>query len=216
MLSHVRNSTTTPGDKIELLLATSSAGKIREIRQAAAGPGWRWRGLDEFPHVPEAIEDGRTFAENARKKAVYYAHATGLPALADDSGLEVDFLGGLPGVDSAHYAGTPRDDAANNAKLVAALRGVPPVQRTARFRCVMAFADGGRVLFQTEGVIEGRIIDQPRGANGFGYDPHFYVPHLSRTTAELAPAEKNAISHRGQALRAMLDRIAEWANTQPN
>lgn len=201
---------------LDLLLATNSAGKIREIRQIAAAPGWQWHGLDEFPSVPEAIEDGRTFAENARKKALFYSAATGLSALADDSGLEVDAIGGLPGVDSAHYAGTPRDDAANNAKLVAALRGIPPEQRTARFRCVMVFADRGRVLFQTDGAIEGRIIDEPRGTNGFGYDPHFLVPQLSRTTAELAPAEKNAISHRGLALRAMLERIAEWAKTQAN
>jgi XTP/dITP diphosphohydrolase len=201
---------------IELLLATNSTGKIREIRQIAAGRGWRWSGLDEFPDLPEAVEDGRTFAENAQKKALYYAAATGLPALADDSGLEVDCLSGAPGVDSAYYAGTPRDDRANNAKLVAALRGIPAERRTARFRCVMIFAHRGQALFQTEGAIEGRIIDEPRGANGFGYDPHFLVPQLSCTTAELASVDKNAISHRGQALRAMLERIAEWAKTQPN
>lgn len=201
---------------IELLLATNSAGKIREIRQIAAGPDWRWRGLDEFPDVPEAIEDGRTFAENAKKKALCYSAATGLPALADDSGLEVDCLDGAPGVDSAHYAGTPRDDRANNAKLVAALRDIPARRRTARFRCIMIFAHRGEVLFRSEGTIEGLIIDEPRGANGFGYDSHFLVPQLSCTTAELASVEKNAISHRGQALRAMLERIAEWAKTQPN
>jgi XTP/dITP diphosphohydrolase len=111
-------------------------------------------------------------------------------------------------VNSASYAGRPRDDAANNRKLVAELRGVPLERRTARFRCVMVLAAAGRVLAQTEGVIAGLILDEPRGVNGFGYDPHFLVPSLGRTTAELPPQEKNAISHRGRALRAMLQRIA--------
>ncbi|MBI5865285.1 MAG: RdgB/HAM1 family non-canonical purine NTP pyrophosphatase [Planctomycetes bacterium] len=195
---------------IDLLLATHSAGKIREIREMAEGRGWRWRGLDEYPDVPEAVEDGRTFAENAMKKALYYFAAAGLPALADDSGLEVDFLHGAPGVDSAYYAGHPRDDAANNRKLVASLGYVPPESRTARFRCVMAFAAAGEILFQTEGSVEGRIVDDPRGGNGFGYDPHFFVPRFGRTMAELEPSAKNAISHRGQALRKMLEHIAAW------
>jgi XTP/dITP diphosphohydrolase len=194
---------------IPLLLATTNPGKLREIRQMGSGRGWEWHGLDEFPGVVVAIEDGVTFAENARRKALHYAAATGFYTLADDSGLEVDCLGGRPGVYSAHYAGLPRDDAANNRKLIEDLRDVPPERRTARFRCVMVLAQPGRLLAETCGSLEGRIIDEPRGTNGFGYDPHFLVPHLGRTLAELPPEEKNAISHRGQALRQMLARLEE-------
>lgn len=192
-----------------LLLATTNPGKLREIRQMCAGRGWEWHGLDEFPHVAAAIEDGTTFAENARRKALHYAAETGLCTLADDSGLEVDCLGGAPGVHSAHYAGLPRDDAANNRRLIAALHGVPPERRTARFRCVMALARPGGILAETCGSLEGHIVDEPRGTNGFGYDPHFLVPHLARTLAELPADAKNAISHRGQALRQMLARMEE-------
>lgn len=196
---------------IELLLATRSAGKIREIREITAGLDLRWHGLDDFPDVSDAPETGRTFLENATQKSLYYGRAANLPALADDSGLEVDALDGRPGVDSAYFAGHPRDDARNNARLIELLRSVPDEHRTARFRCVMVFSDGGRVIASSEGTIEGRIVDLPRGSNGFGYDPHFFVPSLGRTTAELSPGEKNAVSHRGIALRAMLARIADWA-----
>lgn len=193
----------------ELVVATRNAGKLREIRALTAGRPLVWRGLDEFPDLPEVQESGATFAENARLKARHYAAATGLPALADDSGLEVDALGGAPGVHSARYAGLPRDDTANNHKLIAALAGVPPARRTARFRCALALAHKGVVLLEAEGVFEGLIIDEPRGTNGFGYDPHFLIPELGRTAAELPPAEKNARSHRGQALRALLARLDE-------
>lgn len=191
-----------------ILLATHNPGKVREIRRLAAGRGWDWHSLDDFPDAPPAVEDADTFAENARRKALHYAAATGLPTLADDSGLEVDCLDGAPGVHSARYAGTPRDDAANNRKLIAALTGVPLARRTARFRCAMAFARPNEVLAETEGAVEGLILDEPRGFSGFGYDPHFLLPDRARTMAELAPDEKNALSHRGQALRAMLPKIA--------
>ena len=193
---------------IEILLATHNRGKVREIRQVAADHDWLWHSLDDFPEVAEAVEDADTFAGNARRKALHYAEATGLPTLADDSGLEVDALGGSPGVLSARYAGSPHDDAANNRKLVAALKGIPPAQRTARFRCAMALARPGQVLAETQGAVEGVIIDEPRGSNGFGYDPHFLIPALGKTMAELPAQEKNALSHRGQALRAMLPEIA--------
>ncbi len=192
---------------LEILLATRNTGKIREIRQLTADLPILWRTLEDYPTIPEIEESGCTFAENARLKARHYARATRLHALADDSGLEVDALGGAPGVHSARYAGAPRDDAANNRKLVAALAGVPLERRTARFRCAMALADPERVLVETEGTFEGLIIDQPRGSNGFGYDPHFLVPALGLTAAELPPVEKNARSHRGQALRAMLEAL---------
>jgi len=198
---------------VDILLATHNTGKIREIRQLAGHPAWRWHGLDDFPDVPEAIEDADTFAENARRKALHYAAATGLLTLADDSGLEVDALEGAPGVRSARFAGMPRDDAANNRKLVAALAGVPLERRTARFHCAMALAGRGEVLAETRGSVEGRILDVPRGSNGFGYDPHFLLPALGRTMAELPSQEKNALSHRGQALRAMLPQIAALLQT---
>jgi len=195
---------------LHILLATRNAGKLRELRElltAASAPGVVWRGLHEFPTVPDAPETGQTLAENARAKALYYATATGLLTLADDSGLEVDALGGAPGVYSARYAGTPRDDAANNRKLVAALAGVPLEQRTARFRCAMALAEPGRVLLESSGAVEGLIIDEPRGHNGFGYDPHFLLPDLKKTVAELPAEQKNALSHRGRAARALLPQL---------
>ncbi len=187
-----------------VLLATRSAGKLRELRQMTADSPIEWIGLDAYPDVPEAVEDGATFADNARRKALHYAVATGLPALADDSGLAVDCLGGAPGVHSAYYAGLPRDDAANNRKLIAALAGVPLDRRTARFHCAMCFVAGGAVRHETAGSVAGLIVDASRGAHGFGYDPHFFVPELGCTTAELAGEKKNAICHRGRALRPML------------
>ena len=192
---------------MRLLLATKNAGKLRELRQMTADSDLDWVGLAEFPDVAEVVEDGGTFLANAQKKALEYAAATGMPALADDSGLEVDALGGLPGVDSAYYAGRPRDDAANNRKLVAALAGVPLDRRSARFRCVMILAHHGDVLAQSDGCVEGLIVDQPAGDNGFGYDPHFFIPALGRRTAELPANQKNAISHRGMALRAIMAQL---------
>lgn len=192
----------------QILLATKSEGKLREIRQMTADSGIIWRSLAEFPHVAEVAEDGSTFLENATKKARQYARDTELPALADDSGLEVDVLGGKPGVHSAYYAGLPRDDGANNRKLVQDLAAIEEENRTARFRCCMVLVDvDGHVLAQTDGSVEGVIADEPRGENGFGYDPHFHLPELGCRMAELPPAKKNAISHRGIALCKMLDAI---------
>lgn len=187
-----------------ILLATRNAGKLREIRALTQAIPLSWHDLSEFPHVPEAIEDGRTFAENARRKAEQYATATGLLTLADDSGLEVDCLGGAPGVDSAYFAGAPRDDDANNRKLVAAVRAFPDAARTARYHCCMVLANGPHVLAETHGTVAGVIVNEPSGAGGFGYDRHFYLPDRLATMAELSADEKNRISHRGMALRAML------------
>lgn len=198
----------------EVLLATRSPGKLREIRAltdaSVSRRGWRWRSLDEFPHVPEAPEPGETFIDNARAKALFYADATGLTTLADDSGLEVDALGGAPGVHSAYYGGRPRDDAANNRRLILDLRGVPPPRRTARYRCVLVLAKPGKVLLEADGHVEGLIVDEPRGGGGFGYDPHFWLPERGCTMAELNPDEKNRVSHRGRALRMMLERMGVY------
>lgn len=196
-----------------VLLATGNAGKVREIRDMTRSAALSWCGLDQFPGVPAAVESGATFVENARLKALHYASATGLLTLADDSGLVVDALGGAPGVHSARFAGEPRSDLANNRKLVAALAGVPAAARSARFMCAMAFARPGEILLESSGSVEGRIIDEPRGNNGFGYDPHFLLPKLNHTAAELPPDEKHAISHRGAALRAILPRILALLDT---
>lgn len=195
----------------EILIATGNPAKQREIAACLGeGPlaGIRWLGLGDLSEViPEPVEDGATFLDNATLKAHHYARASGRWALADDSGLEVDALGGAPGVHSARYAGIDGGravvDPANNRKLIENLQGVAQSRRTARFRCVLVLSDGERVLATAEGVIEGQIIDTPRGAGGFGYDPHFLVPELGVTTAELPAVDKNRISHRGRALRAM-------------
>jgi XTP/dITP diphosphohydrolase len=193
------------GHRIKLLIATGNKGKCSEIAAELAGvDDIQCLSLKDFPAVEECEETGKTFEENAILKAKYYAEKFHILTLADDSGLEVDALNGEPGVYSARYAGTPCNDLANNAKVVKALAGVPAEKRTARFRCVMAMVNAdGELLGTASGTIEGRIVDEPRGKNGFGYDPHFFVDHLNKTTAEISSADKNKISHRGQATRAM-------------
>jgi len=188
---------------MKLLFATRNRGKLRELAQLIAPHGWTALSLDDAT-VPPVDEDADTFAGNAEKKARAAFAATGIPSLADDSGLEVDALDGAPGVRSARYSGD-HDDAANNAALLAALDGVPDARRTARFRCALAFVDGAGPARVASGTCEGRIAHAPRGSGGFGYDPLFLVDGAGgRTMAELAPDEKNAVSHRGRALRAMV------------
>jgi len=196
-----------------IVLASQNPGKIREIRQVLAPVGVDVIGLDAFGDIPEPAEDGSTFGDNARGKALYYARKTGLWCLADDSGLVVDALDGRPGVHSARYAADelPADagrselDAANNAKLLRQLTGTPAERRSARFVCHLALADPERILIETFDTVEGRIADFSRGDNGFGYDPLFYLPQLGCTSAELPAEQKNAISHRGKALRHLAD-----------
>ena len=191
-----------------LVVATGNPNKLDEIRSildAAGGLTLELTSMRDLD-VPEPVEDGDTFEANALIKAHACATATGLPAIADDSGLEVDALDGAPGVCSARYAGEPSDDARNNAKLIAALGDVPADERAARFVCAAAIAlpDGRDAVVR--GTMEGRIVDEPRGDNGFGYDPLFEVDQPGadrRTSAELMPAEKDAISHRGVAFRAL-------------
>lgn len=188
----------------ELVVATRNAGKLREIRHLLEGEGIAVLGLDAFPALPEVVEDGVTFAANAAKKAETIACLTGRSCLADDSGLTVEALGGEPGVHSARYAGSQGDDAANNARLLRELAGVPENRRQAAFCCVMALCLAGEPTRLFEGRVAGRILDTPRGTDGFGYDPLFLVDGFDRTMAELPVAEKNRISHRGQALRQVV------------
>lgn len=187
-----------------LLVATTNRGKLAELVPLLSGLGWQAVDLGQFPGVPEAVEDGATLQENARRKARHYAEHTGLAALADDSGLEVAALGGEPGVRSARYAGEHADDAANNALLLQRLAGV--ADRRARFVCALCVWDGGRPLAEVTGRCEGRLLEAPRGEGGFGYDPLF-VPDDGaaggRTFAELSRAEKGSLSHRGRALAAL-------------
>ncbi|SDF32315.1 XTP/dITP diphosphatase [Sporolituus thermophilus] len=193
----------------EIVVATRNAGKVAEIAAALADLPVNLRSLRDFGAIPDAVEDGDTFAANAVLKAKHYARYTGMACLADDSGLEVDALGGAPGVFSARYAGEGAGDAANNAKLLCELAGVPIQRRSARFRCVLAFLDEDGTLLVTEGACEGIILEQPRGTGGFGYDPLLYLPELGKTVAELTITEKNAVSHRGKALRQMAAMLAE-------
>lgn len=189
---------------MKLLLATQNHHKVREISHGLEPHGIVVADLSGFPDHPPLIEDGDTFVDNARKKAWTMAKYSGLLTLADDSGLEVDALGGAPGVHSARFAGEPSNDDANNRKLIAALQGVPRERRTARYQCVLVLADpktGGEQIFS--GCCEGRILEAPRGTGGFGYDPYFIVPSLNQTMAEIPLERKNQISHRGQALQKL-------------
>lgn len=189
------------------MVASRNRHKLVELEQLLAGVPVEVRALGDYPGSPEVVEDGDTFRDNAVKKAREAAAFTGEWALADDSGLEVDALGGEPGVRSARFAGEPTDDARNNAKLLSLLRGVSPGRRTARFRSVVALAGPDGELETVEGTVEGRIIEAPRGTGGFGYDPLFLLPDLGRTMAELSPEEKNAVSHRGRAMAALARRL---------
>jgi XTP/dITP diphosphohydrolase len=191
---------------IRLLAATGNAGKLREFRLAAEGyAAIEIELLPNFGAIKPCLETGLTFEENAVLKARYYAeHADGL-VFADDSGLEVDALGGAPGVFSARFAGYGATDAANNRLLLDTLRGVEP--RTARFVCVIALASGGEVRAIFRGSVEGFVTEQPAGSGGFGYDPLFYYPPFGCTFGEATAEQKLAVSHRGQALRAMLDSL---------
>ena len=190
-----------------ILIATTNSGKLREVRAMLAGLPVRLETLADHPPLPTPNENAETFEGNARLKALHYARLTGRLTLADDSGIEVEALGGGPGVHSSRYAGPQCDPAANNAKLLEELADVPPAQRTARYRCVIALAGESEVLATAFGKWEGLIVAEPRGRNGFGYDPHFFVPECGITAAEMTPEEKNRRSHRGQALAAIRDEI---------
>ena len=185
-----------------ILVATRNAGKAREYRDLLANLPLEVTWLDAEGIALEVAETGATFAENAVLKATSYAQESGLWTWADDSGLEVDALGGAPGVHSARYAGPAASDADRYRKLLDALAGVPWNHRTARFRCVVALATPEGQVDTTEGLCEGIIAFGPAGSHGFGYDPVFYLPDLGRTMAQLPPEEKHVLSHRGRASSA--------------
>lgn len=193
---------------MKVVLASGNPGKLREMRQLLAPSGLEVLAQDQFG-VPEAEETGLTFVENALIKARNAARHSGLPAIADDSGIEVDALAGAPGIHSARFAGPDAEDAANNALLLEKLRDVPESARTARYQCLMVFLrhDRDPVPLICQGSWEGIIVDTPRGENGFGYDPYFFVPDQHCTAAQLPPEDKNRLSHRGQALRALAEKI---------
>jgi len=201
-----------------VLVATSNPGKLRDFAGAAASYGITIANIPHFSSLPEVVEDGTSFEENARKKAESYSLAVpGELVLADDSGLEIDALGGAPGVHSARYAardlqnnephaaGCNTDDEANNARVLRELKGIPEDKRTARFICVLAVARDGQTLHTFRGAAEGIILDAPRGKNGFGYDPLFFFPAIQKTFAQLNAEEKSRYSHRGAAFRAFLE-----------
>jgi XTP/dITP diphosphohydrolase len=206
-----------PAPPRRLVLASANPGKLREFRALLADLPYEVVGMGALGVMPPE-ETGNTFMANALDKARHAAAASGAAAIADDSGLEVDALGGAPGVRSARYAGEPADDAANNAKLVAAIAGLPLQERRARYRCALVFLAGpaDSAPLCVEGVWEGLILDAPRGTGGFGYDAYFYLPDLKLTAAELDLEQKNALSHRGKALRELLSLLkarTPWSAT---
>jgi len=192
-------------ERLLILLASSNKGKALEFQNSLGRLGIKIITLNELENVPEIQETGQTFRENAELKAQIVAKFSGLPVLADDSGLEVDHLAGWPGVNSARFAGYGATDAENNRKLLDMLKGVPFEKRTARFVCVLAIAFPDERIYFTEGSCKGMILDEPKGHGGFGYDTLFYLPDLHKTFAELTIEEKELFSHRGKALRKAKD-----------
>jgi len=185
---------------LKLIIATHNSDKEKELRSVLDDFPVEVISLKQFPEIGDIEETGSTLYENAKLKADTVNRGTNLPCLGDDTGLEVDALGGAPGVYSARYAGDNVSYEDNMTKLLSELRSVPSEKRTARFRTIIFYTDGNRELY-TQGEIQGIITKSPRGVNGFGYDPVFYIPELKKTMAELTSAEKNKLSHRGQAMR---------------
>lgn len=199
--------------KRKILVATTNPGKAAEL-EAMLDLDVDWLTLADFPNIPEVKEDGATFIENARKKAIGYAGTTGLWTIADDSGLVIDALNGAPGIESARFSGEKDEDRTlidhkNIAKVLKLLKGVPTEKRTARFVCSLCLASPEEVLIQTQGTLKGLIAEEEIGENGFGYDPVFFVPNLNKTVAQLTRDEKNAISHRGNAIRKLKPLLEE-------
>jgi XTP/dITP diphosphohydrolase len=191
-----------------LLVASTNPGKVREVREFLSSLPLHILTLADFPGLGVSPEEGRTFEENARGKSLFYSRATGIQVMAEDSGLEIDKLGGAPGVYSARFSGEAATDESNIDKVLALLTGVPREERRARFVCCIALSLKERVLTEIRGTVEGLITEERRGASGFGYDPIFYYPPLDKTFAQMTPGEKNSVSHRGRALRQLRDFLA--------
>jgi XTP/dITP diphosphohydrolase len=201
---------------MNLIIATSNKHKLREFRELLQKFPFTLLSLADFPHIPPIVEDGKTFYENALKKATTVAQLTGQLTIADDSGIEVEALGGKPGVTSARFAGEDASDYENNAKLLKGLEGVPPDKRGACFKCVLVIAPAeGKTAF-VEGECKGTILHEPRGEHGFGYDPLFLVPEYNKTFSEITPEEKNKISHRSRALRKLLEILPKYVQIEAN
>ena len=192
----------------KIVLATKNKDKVKEIKAVFAELPAEILSLADFENLPDAVEDGKTFEENATIKAKFFAEKLNLACLADDSGLEVDVLGGLPGIFSARFSGYHADDETNNQKLLAELEKVGAEKSKADYKCALSFIDVDGSEIKTLGTVEGIIKKIPRGSGGFGYDPYFYIDE-TKTMAELTPAEKNLISHRGAALKKMLPLLKE-------
>lgn len=200
---------TSSNKPTEILIATTNVGKLREITAILDGVPVTLKTLADFPDVPVPDETGATFEENARQKALHYAAATGMPTMAEDSGFEVDALHGEPGVHSARYL---REDATYEerfADIYRRMRESGSPDRAARFVCALAVADGTNVLFETSAHVEGLVAEAPAGPNGFGYDPIFLFPRYRQTFGEVSDEEKTAVSHRGQAIRALRDYLLQ-------
>ena len=200
---------TSSNKKREILVATTNAGKLREIAAILEGVPVALKTLADFPDVPVPEETGLTFEENARQKALHYAAATGMQTLAEDSGFEVDALSGEPGVHSARYLADDATYEERFADIYRRVRESGSHDRTARFVCALAVADGATVVFETSAHVEGLLADAPAGANGFGYDPVFLFPRYRKTFGEVSDEEKTAVSHRGQAIRAFKDYLQQ-------
>lgn len=182
-----------------IVLATKNQGKLKELKKATKDMAIKIFSLSDFPNCPDCPETGDTFEENACQKALFYESYTSLPCLADDSGLEVAVLKGAPGVFSSRYAGENATDDQNNEKLIEELKNVSYEKREGKYRCVLAYAEHGKIAATFEGTCEGKILLIPHGKGGFGYDPYFYLENLEKTVADITIEEKQKISHRGKA-----------------
>jgi XTP/dITP diphosphohydrolase len=194
----------------KIIIATNNLGKAKEFEKLFDKYGISIETLHDYPELPEVEETGVTFKENAFKKANEISQILGQVVLADDSGLEVDALNGAPGVYSARYAGEPANDENNNNKLLQDLKSVPNTNRAAQFHCSLALVGPDREPLHVEGKVKGFILREPKGNNGFGYDPLFYIPELDQTMAELSDEEKNEVSHRAQAIKQLEKHLKDW------
>lgn len=192
-----------------VIIASTNQGKLKEFKELMKGLSVEVKSLKDFPEIGDIEENGASFAENAYIKAKAVFDATGCLSIADDSGLEVDALDGAPGIYSARYAGEEKNDTANNEKLLSEMNAVSDENRGAQFHCAIVAIDQNGTRYDAEGIVRGHILRAPQGENGFGYDPLFYIEEFGRTTAELSMDEKNKISHRGQAVRQIVEILKE-------